>query len=455
MTGTFDTVREMVGAAAGPDLVLGVEAFSLAQIDLLAEAILDCPRARSLPRKPVTEIWPLIPLQSSLFFDHLNHQSSASDYAPAGINLSAATDLRLQGSGTFSDGIVRALLYCHGVLIDDPLSHCAERHLSSPREVREVTRLTLSTAVASLSEISDLLDEGIIQVFYTGGAELEPAAKLGGAMMEALTSESSRYSVEDIWEDFEVEFITGLSAPLQRLWKEVRGNTQTPHEGILPGVMESGGSGLSEIFSDIARILNPHNIVETAVTSTACTLATIELLGGSADVLCASPLMQRLIFIGAPDPVQAHRVHELARTAVPNIDALQMSDLVAIRRASEALATWRTDLAAALDYASRAREGGADPLAVQQGVAEIVAEARNALHQEAQRTRLLSRQNQVSFVAGALGGAGGSAVGGTMGGIAGGAAAGLAAAWMQAVAGRRPIPGFLDRHYVAFAESTP
>jgi hypothetical protein len=65
---------------------------------------------------------------------------------------------------------------------------------------------------------------------------------------------------------------------------------------------------------------------------------------------------------------------------------------------------------------------------------------------------VLSRQNQVSFVAGALGGAGGSAVGGTLAGIAGGAGAGLFAALMQALGSRRGVPGFLDRHYVAFAE---
>lgn len=452
MAGTFNIVREVVGAQAGPDLVRGVEALSSRQIDSLAEAILDDPRPPALPPKPVTEIWPLIPLRSSLFFDQLNHESPATGYGAAGIRLSAATDLRLRGTGIFSDGIMRALLYCHGLLIEDPLSHAAEMHLGSPKEVRDVSRLSLSAAAASMSEIAELLDEEIVQVFYTGGKELEAAGALGGAMMEALTTEGTSYSIEELWSQFEVEFITGLSTPLQQLWKEIRGGNRSPSLDLLHQAIDAGDAGLADVFVDVVRILNPRNIVENAVTSTACTLAAIEMLGGSADLLCASPLMERLIFLGAPDPAQELRVHELARASVPNIGELLASDLVAIRHASDALATWRADLASALDYATRARREGVDHATIQQGISEMVEQARNALLREARNTRVLSRQNQVSFVAGALGGAGGSAVGGTLAGIAGGAGAGLFAALMQALGSRRGVPGFLDRHYVAFAE---
>lgn len=66
---------------------------------------------------------------------------------------------------------------------------------------------------------------------------------------------------------------------------------------------------------------------------------------------------------------------------------------------------------------------------------------------------MLSRQNLVSFIAGALGGAGGSAVGGTMAGVAAGAPSGLFAALVRALGGRRAVASFLDRHYVAFAEA--
>jgi hypothetical protein len=303
-----------------------------------------------------------------------------------------------------------------------------------------------------MSEIGELLDEDIVQVFFTGGAELDAAGVLGGSMMEALTSQGAPYSIDDIWNEFEVEFITGLSTPLQKLWKEIRAGNRSPSLDLVREAAESGDAGLADVFVDVVRILNPRNIVENAVTSTACTLATIEMLGGSADVLCASPLMGRLMFLGAPDPAQELRVHELARTSVPNISGLRMSDLVAIRHASEALATWRTDLAAALDYSNRAMREGKDSTSIQKGVTEMVAGARVALQAEARKTRVLSRQSLVSFVAGALGGAGGSAVGGTMAGIAGGVASGVFAALVQALGSRRAVPAFLDRHYVSFAE---
>lgn len=239
-----------------------------------------------------------------------------------------------------------------------------------------------------------------------GGAELDAAGVLGASMMGALTSQNAPYSIDDIWEiEFEVEFITGLSTPLQELWKEIRGGNRSPSLDLVRQATESGDAGLADVFVDVVRILNPRNIVENAVTSTACTLATIELLGGSADVLCASPLMGKLIF---PAPSTRHR--EPASTSLPGPPSptsahFLMSDLIAIRHASEALGTWRADLAAALDYANRARRQGVDSTTIQTGIAEMVAEARVAFKQR-RGSPVLSRQNLVSFVAGAIGGAG-------------------------------------------------
>lgn len=454
MAVTFDIVRDFVGEPAGPELVRGVDALSPTQLDSLAEAITSCPSPSSTPPKPVTEIWPLIPLRSSLFFDQLNHETPVLGYGTAGINLSAAMDLRLQGSGVFSDGIVRALLYCHGLLIEDPLAHAAEMHLGSPSNVRNISRLALSATTASMSEISELLDEGIVQVFYTCGSELEAAGQLGAAMMETLDSEEGSYSIDDAWNEFEHEFISGLSRPLQELWKEIREGNQSPSLDSIREAARIGDAGLAEVFVDTVRILNPRNIVQNAVSSTACSLAMIEMLGGAADIFCASPLMGRLIFLGAPDPAHTFRVHELARASVPNVSELLISDLVSIRHSSDALATWRADLSTALDYSERARKEGIEPASIQAGIAEIVSDARTALHREARKTRLLSHQNLVSFIAGALGGAGGSAVGGAMPAVAAGTTAGILASLVQAFGGQRRVPAFVDRHYVAFGDPT-
>ena len=80
---SFDLVREMAGESAGPDLVAAVEGMDLDHVDALAGAILDSPRTATLPERPVTEIWPLVPLRASLFFDHANHSSPATSTVTA------------------------------------------------------------------------------------------------------------------------------------------------------------------------------------------------------------------------------------------------------------------------------------------------------------------------------------------------------------------------------------
>lgn len=451
MQSSFHGVQVALGESAGPDLVLSVDALTLDQVDALAETILATPRSSLMPEHPVTEIWPLIPLRSSLFFDHLNNESPASGYAPSGIRLSAATDPRVSGTGEFSTGIVRALLYSHGLTIEDPLSHAAEMHLSQRKELREVTRNGISAAVASLSEIAQLLDNDIVNLFYTGGDELEAAGELGAIMLTTLDTEGSPYTVEDAWDEFEVEFVSGLSPALQELWKQIRGGNRSPDLAYVQRAVDEGDVALAETFVDVVRILNPRNIVENAIAGTASTLALIRMLGGSSDVLCATPLMGRLLFIGAPDPAEQLRVHEVARTDVPNIEVLSPTDLVAIRRSSDSLATWRKDLAAALDYAERTRQAGVDPRIVQAGVEEMLADAREVLHHEAKKSRVWGDRNIVSFIAGGLGGAGGAAIGGSHA-AAVGAASGVIAAFIQASGQRRGVPSFLDRHYIAFAK---
>lgn len=454
MASAFDTLRVTLGDSAGPELVAHVQRLSLVEVDTLAEAILDLPRSAPLPQRPVTEVWPLIPLRASLFFDHLNNESPASGYSPTGVQLSAATDPRLGGTGVFSDGIVRALLYSHGLAIEDPLSHAAEMHLSQHKDVREISRHGIVAATASLSEIAPLLDAGVVDMFYTGGDELDEAGDIGGLMLDALESDGAAYSVDQVWDEFEVEFISGLTQPRRELWSKVRGGDRAPDLDLVRGAVAAGDQHLAETFIDVVRILSPRNVVENAVTSTACTLATIARLGGSSDILAASPLMARLLFLGAPDPAQQLRVHELGRIPVPNVDRLKTEDLVAIRRDSDALATWRDDLADALDYAQRVRTQGAAPSTVQAGVTEMLEDARLRLHREAGRSQLWNKSNLISFVAGALSGAGGGVVGGTAGGMAGGAVAGVLGAVVQAAGGRRPVPNFLDRHYVAFSRNT-
>ena len=87
MRNSFDLVRSAIGESAGPDLVQAIDALPLDKVDEIAERILDSPRSGPLPKRPVTEIWPLIPLRASLFFDHLDNGSPVMGYVAFRENL--------------------------------------------------------------------------------------------------------------------------------------------------------------------------------------------------------------------------------------------------------------------------------------------------------------------------------------------------------------------------------
>jgi hypothetical protein len=296
-----------------------------------------------------------------------------------------------------------------------------------------------------MSEISELLDAGIVATFYTEGSELSEATRIADAMASPYSPSGA-----EIWDAFESEFVEGLSAPLQALWRQVRSGNRSPNMILFENAVTGEDPSLAETFVEVLSMLNEQTIAGNAIESAASTIAVISQLGGSADILSSSPLMTRLLFAGAPDPAEQARVHELGGATVPNIDALAPSDLVKIRADSESLFAWRTDLAAALDYADRQRKARADPSVISAGMAEMLADARARVGKEVAQSKVWTSKNMVTFITGSLAGAGGAVVGGTPLSIAAGGAVGLTASIVQAVADREKLPGFLDRHYLAF-----
>lgn len=103
------------------------------------------------------------------------------------------------------------------------------------------------------------------------------------------------------------------------------------------------------------------------------------------------------------DPLAELRVHQLARTAVPGIERLSLSDTVSIRRTSDAFASWRAQLSLGLDHAHRLREEHGPEVDVAAAVSEVLAGAREQLFAETRRCQVLSRAGLMSFTADALG----------------------------------------------------
>ena len=134
------------------------------------------------------------------------------------------------------------------------------------------------------------------------------------------------------------------------------------------------------------------------------------------------------------------------------INEVSTSDILSIRKNSEAFGTWRSSLATALDYASRSRNSGIESAKIQKGVEELLSSSLFALKTEARKTRLLSKQGLVSFVVGAISGIGGNIIGGPVGAIAAGGAVGLLASLVQSALGIQTVPEYLNRHFIAFTE---
>lgn len=162
-TSSLEVLRLHIGGARGPDAVQAVAGLDLDEIDVLAEALVS-----SLPRPdgdvPAYEVWPLVNARASLM--SAGGRSFADSPASAGLNLMAAMNPRDVGKNTFSTSVVRALLYSHGLVLEDPLVMAAELHVTGAKPTRKLSRLFLQAAVTSLIEIEALLEARVVQTFF-------------------------------------------------------------------------------------------------------------------------------------------------------------------------------------------------------------------------------------------------------------------------------------------------
>jgi hypothetical protein len=447
VTTSVDILRESTGETAGPELVVAVAEMPAARLDQLAERLLtEPPRPSVTP--PQTEVWPLVTARASTFDTGGGAQYTDAP-GPAGLNLNAALNPRYTGTGRFSDGVLRALLYCHGLVIEDPVVMAAELYTTSATGARPVARLAVNAAVTSVIEIAPLVDAGVVQTFFTPIAGQGEPRWIREAITAQLSEPAAPFTTDDAWDAFEGAFVDGLSAPLQELWRRVRSGDRSPSLDLVQQGLEHDDTGLVRTFIDALAQLRPSVVVDNAADIVASALASLRQLGGRHDLLCPSPLFAKLLFVGLPDPAHELRLHELGRTEVPGIRGLLVPDAVRIRQTSEAFALWRVRLSVGLERAHHLRAELGAQTDTTGAVAEVLADARVSLFNEAERSKVLGGWRAMAFVAGALGGA----VGGVTGGVAGmvlGTAGGLLPPVLQAITARHAVPGFLRRHYVVF-----
>jgi hypothetical protein len=444
----LDAVRRAVGEEFGPDLVVGVQGLSDEQVlELVGDICAQPPTPQTSP--DADQVWPLVTARASTFASTGGMQF-ANASGPAGLSLTEAMDPRFMGSGRFTASVLHALLYCHGLVIEDPVAMAADLYQGVAVEMRPAARRFIVAATATMSEVAALLDAGVVQTYFTLPTARPDLSGLRARVRDEL-AHGSALRTEDVWAAFEATYVDGLSGPLRAIWRHVRTGNRTPPLDLVEGALAGGLSAdVVETFVDVLASLKPSGVVDNSVDVVLSAAAEQTLLGGHHDLLCPTSLFAQLLFLGSPNPIDALRIAELARVDVPGIDSLLVEDVVRIRQASDAFDAWRRSLSVALERSHALRREVDEPVDTTAVVAESVADARAALFREAKRSRLLSGVNLTGFVAGALGGGIGALTGGA-GAIALGAGGGLLPAVVAAViGGRSRPPGYVERHYLVF-----
>lgn len=443
---TLDLLREHVGEQDGPAVIDALRHASRSSIDALADRLLSAP---AMPRREVAdnEVWPLVNARSSLL--SRGAQGFVDGVGPAGLNVMGAMDPRQMGSNTFSNSVIRALLYSHGLVVEDPVLLAAEMHTTTRDELRDLSRQFLEAASISLFEVDALIDEGVVETFFVG-MEDRTEESLSDAQVAAALATTDR---DELWEAFEAGYVDGLNPALRRLWKKIRAGDRNPPLDLVEEALTETDVEVVKVFIDIVASLRPGAVIDNTLAIVASAREDQRRLGHRHDILCASDLFARLLFVGSPDPAAELRVQQLARTTVPNIEQLDVRDVVSIRQGSEAFATWRARLSIGLERAHRLRQELGPEVDLAAAIDEVMADARERLSIEARRSSVLGKSGWMSFIAGALGGAVAGFAGGTATSAASGAAGGLFNEAVRRTIARDPRLDATRRHYLLFKRS--
>jgi hypothetical protein len=439
----IEILRDETGEAVGPDLIQAIQSLPVERLETIAErALNDDTFIDTTPK--TTDVWPVITLRSSVFMYGGLYADSQN---PAGVNLMDAWNPRKQGTGLWSDAIMRTLLYSHGMTIEDPLCATLELFLNAPTDARRpLANSVLITAVTSIAEIYPLITDGIVTTFFMAKDELDASKQLGGRIMERLGAAESTISEDDVWNAFEKNFVNSLSPSLQTLWKEIRGGNRSPDIELLKSGIKEDGKRIARIFLDAVENIDKTAVVSDMADSIATTLVANDSLGWNYDILCPSEMSAALLFMGAPDPIEELRVHELGSIDVPGIQGLSTSDAISIRRNSDSLDKWRTDLSVALDGAKRLRDKHGITFDTSEFVAETMQSAHETLLRTAKRSKAFTAKTLINYAIGMLG----ALAPNTIEGILYGMGAATAATIFQTAAEKVRIPDYLNRHYLVF-----
>lgn len=428
----------------GPDLLPAVQALSPAALTRVLEDVISSVALPVVLSDP-TIVRPLITARLGTF------RTEGAGYAVAntlgGLNTVTATDPRFAAGFGFARGVAQALLYCHELVIEDPLALAADLLLGLDPQTRLQARSMFEAAVRSSLSVDPLVRDGIVSLYWRG-----PVAA------RTLPASAAQAAVEpgEAWDAFEALYVDGLPPGLQTTWAAIRSGDRAPDRTAIEVLMSEGEGPAVEQFLAVVEHLSPATVLANVREALVTALDDIAALSGAADLYAPTAAFTRIILAGTerPDNVEGARMRELVRLDVPRLGDLLWSDLIAIRRQSEEFEQWRAALGAALDRISAAR-GRNEFINADRAMREELAEARADIAAAGRRSSLLGRLQRggTAFVLGALGGAVSvtGAPPATTALAAMGAGAGAAA--VAGADGRRPFG--TPQHYVLFDRQHP
>lgn len=449
MTWALDAFSRKLGTD-GPDLVVATESLDLAELLPVAEEVTATPVTPEMDASSHL-VRPLINARMGAFHARGSADTWASAPTLGGLNLLTATDPRFVGSSPFARGAARVLLYCHGLVIQDPVALGCDMMLSAAEDVRPLARRFVHAAIVTATEISELVDAGIVLPYWIPTNTERRTEELIESLQRPRPAKA-RSLTDEAWEAFEALFVDGLHPGLQDLWFQVRAGARQPDLSSLPEAARADPI-LAETFIDVVASLNSEVVVENVLESLAFAVEDVIHIGGAADLFAPSRLFARLLLAPTPSPgdVEALRIRELAKLDVPRLDDLTWRDVMSIRRDDATFAEWRACLGHGLDQIARFRAEGQY---VEAGrlLQEELAPARAHLSEQTAKSSFTARMGSgaIAFVLGALGGAVGAIdqAPGSM--VLAGLGAGLGAGAIASSARSTACVAAARRHYVLF-----
>jgi hypothetical protein len=359
----------------------------------------------------------------------------------------------------FSRGIARILLYCHGLVLEDPLavaSSICVSHLSD-QDKREAARAMFSAATASCVDIAPLVNDGVIVPYWRPSANQGNINFLRTELKRTAMARAGavKYS-QEAFDVVEAMYIDGINPALQEVWKRIRSGDRAPDLALIEEALRQVGKHEVLVFLKLVESWNTDAALDNVAETVARSLDDAAAMGGEVDFFAPAMLFSHFLLATSSSPrdIDAASVRELARTEVPGLNDLLWKDVVSMRRHEDSFVTWRQKLSVGLREAQIIRERGM-PGDTFRCIQDALTEGRLEIRKAQEGSSFLQRfaKTSISFVLGAMGGALAGAPGGFEGTSLGAIGAGISGALPSMLERKDHIPPWLRRHYVLFDKS--